>query len=71
MLMDFSGPFNIFFKLRHLNLKNGRMINFDCFFCLSTIISIPFAYFYNGNFFLYWFGFAGGALLVNAIYEYL
>ena len=66
MLMDFNGPLNVFDELRGIN---QNFINFDCFFCLSTTVALPFALIHWHDFFVYWFGIAGGATLLNVIYE--
>lgn len=69
--MDFDGPYKLIDKIR-LKLYSSTkhdLINFDCFFCLSTTVALPFALIHWHDFFVYWFGIAGGATLVNVIYE--
>lgn len=69
LFMDFNGPLDIIFYFRKYTEK---VLKFDCFFCLSTVIALPFALVYQPhNFITYWFGFAGAALIINAIYEYV
>lgn len=76
MFMEFDGPFNTVKIFREavtkLQTENVKALNFECFFCLSTVITIPFAlYVANGpvEFVIYWFGIAGAALFLNRIYE--
>ena len=75
MLMEYDGPLDSvkFIRESIQNIQGvlgKELLNFDCFFCFSTVVAIPFATF-SPNFILYWFALSGIALLINAIYERL
>lgn len=74
MLIDFDGPLDIVKKLRDFIIRsNTKLLNMECFFCLSTVVALPVAFLLadGSNIVLYCFGLSGGAFLVNQISERL
>lgn len=71
MLTDYSGPLDVFEKLRDFVKPEWKVLNFDCVFCISTVVAFPFAFYFthSWDFPLYWFGISGGAWIVNLIVE--
>lgn len=71
-IMNYSGPFNSLHYLRllirYLRLDD-KLLNIDCFFCLSTIIALPFGIYLGSNWsiLIYWFGISGLAFLLQSI----
>lgn len=71
-LMDYDGPLNLVRYIRNklYKIQQDKILNFDCFFCLSTIVSLPFG-FLGQNFILTWLSVAGISLIINTVYEKL
>jgi len=78
MLQDYDGPLDIIKRFREttnkLQKRAGRkLLNFECFFCLSTVVAIPLAFYLadGWDILVYWFGIAGVAWFVNVANERL
>lgn len=77
MLSEFDGPLNVIKVPREwIDSKqtNWRFLAFDCYFCFSTVIAIPFAVYFStdlNTFVLYWLGLSGGAWLLYNVNERL
>jgi len=63
-----DGPFHIFETVRKTVGKYTEA--FDCFWCLSIWVAIPFAYF-SENFIVYWLAYSAGAIIVNEVVDRL
>lgn len=77
MLQDFDGPLDIvkiFREWVESHQTKRKLLNFDCFFCLSMVVALPLAILLTHSllsFLIYWFGLSGGASICNAIYQHL
>lgn len=78
MLMDYNGPLDIIKIPRDfidkLQKRHDReLLSFDCFFCFSTVVSIPFAvYIANGwESVGYWLAISAVAYFLNLVAEKL
>ena len=68
LLWGEDGPGDVFVRLRKLAGESlfGKLL--DCFYCLSLWIALPFAWFAGRSWqerLVLWFGFSGGAILLE------
>jgi hypothetical protein len=75
MFMEYDGPLDcikIFRETINRFQTKRKALNFECFFCLSTVVAFPFALAYSGwDILLYWFALSGIALFIDLVYERL
>ena len=78
MLMEYDGPLNSFKVWREFIDKRQRkyirfLLNFDCFFCFSTVIALPFGFYLADGWdvIVYWMAIAGLAYILNLAVERL
>lgn len=79
MLQNENGPFAIFARLQAWMAKRPDKIGglndgFFCFYCLSIWVALPVAFFIGdyhnvAEFFVYWFAYSAGALLINGLFD--
>jgi hypothetical protein len=69
------GPFDFLKRLRTFaNKHNWKWIDLDCPYCMSVWVAMPFGLYLANDFWefiIFWFGVAGGAILIHLIHERL
>lgn len=72
MLMNYAGPLDIIFYLRKFiellqNKLGKKFLNFDCMFCFSTAVSIPFSVALTSgwNIIVYWMAISAIAYIIH------